>query len=230
VPYAEKLLNTLFLKLFSGFAQPSRLGWLLILFFGVSLGAQAGEATDRLKAFFDEQGAMRAHFVQTVQGAAFDQPEESSGVLMMQRPGRFRWDYEKPYKQEIVADGKRLWIYDVDLDQVVVKPMSEALGDTPAMLLSGEGNLEERFQIHELAPTEGGLLWVELIPKQKESGFESLRLAFKGADLARMELTDSFGQVTRLRFSQLERHVHLPPDTFRFVPPKGVDVVGDSGL
>lgn len=205
------------------------LGGLAAALFALSLGAVAGEATERLQAFFNEKGALRAQFVQQVQGAAFAQPEESRGVLMMQRPGKFRWDYREPYEQQIVADGQRLWIYDMDLEQVVVKPMDEALGDTPALLLSGKGAVEERFQVQELSPTEDGLLWVELTPKQKESGFESLRLGFQGKELAQMELTDSFGQLTRLRFSRQEHDVELPADTFHFVPPKGVDVVGDPG-
>jgi outer membrane lipoprotein carrier protein len=191
--------------------------------------AEAGTAMDRLDAFFAEEGALRAEFVQTVQGAAFAQPEESRGVLIMQRPGKFRWDYQQPYQQQIVADGKRLWVYDVDLAQVVVKPMDEALGDTPALLLSGGGAVAERFEVVELAGQGDGLAWVQLTPKQADTGFSELRLGFGKMDLERMELHDSFGQVTHLAFSKMERNVKVPADTFRFVPPEGVDVVGESG-
>jgi outer membrane lipoprotein carrier protein len=186
----------------------------------------AGVATDRLNAFFAEQGTLRAAFVQTVEGAAFSQPQESRGILVMQRPGKFRWDYQQPYAQQIVADGKDLWVYDVDLEQVVVKPQDEALGDTPALLLSGGGSVASRFEVTELAAQGDGLSWVQLTPKQKDSGFSEIRLGFGKHDLQRMVLKDNFGQVTRLRFSKMEHNVSVPPATFHFVPPKGVDVVG----
>ena len=201
------------------------------LFLGVCLlagSAQAGEAVERLNAFFKHTGAMRAQFVQTVEGAAFAQPEESRGVLLMQRPGKFRWDYQTPYQQQIIADGERLWIYDPDLAQVIVKPLDTALGDTPALLLSGGSSLEERFVITELDKPREGLLWVQLLPRQKDTGFQELRLGFGAQHIERMELVDGFGQVTRLTFSQVEMNgVKLESDTFRFVPPPGVDVVGD---
>jgi len=188
--------------------------------------ASAGEAMDRLNAFFAASGGMRADFVQTVQGSAFAQPERSSGSLMMLRPGRFRWDYREPYAQQIVADGERLWVYDADLEQVVVKPMDEALGDTPALLLSGDATAPQRFVIHELPEPRDGLRWVQLLPRQKDTGFEELRLGFDARSLRRMELVDGFGQLTRLDFSNVQENVTLPADAFRFVPPKGVDVIG----
>jgi outer membrane lipoprotein carrier protein len=188
--------------------------------------SQAGEATDRLNAFFAEPGGMRADFSQTVQGAAFAQAETSRGTLVMQRPGRFRWDYSQPYAQQIVADGQRLWIYDVDLEQVIVKPLAEALGDTPALLLSGDGAVEQRFAIEELSGRGDGLLWVQLMPKQADTGFKVVRLGFDAHSLRSMELVDGFDQVTRLAFSNVQTRLTLPADTFRFVPPKGVDVVG----
>ncbi len=192
----------------------------------LTLPAHAGPAIDRLNAFFAQQGALRAEFVQTVQGAAFAQPEESRGTLLMQRPGKFRWDYTQPYEQQIVADGKRLWIYDVDLEQVVVKPLDQALGDTPALLLSGDGDLAQRFDINELTDRNDGLLWVELLPKQADTGFKAVRLGFDKTSLRSMELVDGFDQVTRLAFANVQTGIKLPADSFVFVPPKGVDVIG----
>ncbi len=186
----------------------------------------AGEGMDRLLAFFNEKGAMRAQFVQTVQGAAFAQPEASSGILTMQRPGKFRWDYQKPYQQQIIADGKNLWIFDVDLNQAVVKPMDEALGDTPALLLSGDGLVSERFEIKEFDRREDNLLWVKLLPKQADTGFQGIQLGFGKHHLLKMELVDGFGQTTTLTFSEIEEGIVLPADTFHFVPPEGVDVIG----
>jgi outer membrane lipoprotein carrier protein len=186
----------------------------------------AGPAMDRLNAFFAERGVMRADFVQTVQGAAFSQPEESRGILVMQRPGKFRWDYTQPYAQQIVADGKQLWIYDVDLEQVIVKPLDAALGDTPALLLSGSSSVAERFEITQLDDRGDGLLWLRLKPKRDDTGYNEVRLGFGPKYLRSMELVDGFEQLTKLAFANVEVGVSLPADTFVFVPPKGVDVVG----
>lgn len=196
----------------------------------LSASLQAASVTERLQSFFAEKGSMSADFVQTVQGAAFAQPEESRGTLLLQRPGKFRWDYTQPYKQQIVADGQRLWIYDVDLEQVIVKPMDAALGDTPALLLSGGGDdVSERFELSALTDREDDLQWVRLVPKQADTGFKEIRLGFGAKHLLGMELVDGFDQVTRLTFSNVKADVNLPADSFRFVPPEGVDVVGDQG-
>ncbi len=195
---------------------------------------QAGKAMDRLDAFFSAKGALRADFVQTVQGAAFSQPKVSHGILMMQRPGRFRWDYQTPYPQLILADGKHLWIYDKDLAQVVVKPLDEALGDTPALLLSSEGlsggSLKENFILTELDEIRDGLYWVQLLPKATESNFQEMRMGFSEKHISKMVLVDGFGQRTELAFSNVESNAKLPADSFVFTPPKGVDVVGNTGI
>lgn len=210
-------------KLFS--LRPLLIGCLLLL----PLTVQAASVTERLQSFFAEKGSMRADFVQTVQGAAFAQPEESRGTLLLQRPGKFRWDYTQPYKQEIVGDGQRVWIYDVDLEQVIVKPMDKALGDTPAMLLSGGTDISERFEISALTDRNDNLQWVKLIPKQEDTGFKEIRLGFGPKYLLGMELVDGFDQLTRLVFSNVKTGESVPKDSFRFVPPEGVDVVGDAG-
>lgn len=210
--------------------------WALLLWLSV---AQAGSAIERLHTFFTVQGVIRAQFEQTVQGAVFAQPEVMRGTLVMQRPGvmqqseerplsgRFRWDYEEPYQQQIVADGKRLWIYDVDLEQVLVKPLDAALGDTPALLLSGSGKVEERFVIEELPDTDG-LAWVKLTPRQSDTGFTELRLGFDARHLRQMELTDGFAQVTRLVFSDVVYNADIDSAAFHFEPPPGVDVIGQG--
>lgn len=203
------------------------LGCIVALLLGSALlPARAGEGIDRLTAFFAGQGGIRAEFVQTVEGAAFSQPKRSTGILMMQRPGRFRWEYVTPYQQSIIADGRRLWIYDPDLAQVIVKPVDEALGETPALLLSGGSSWQERFVAAELPEPRDGLRWVQLQPRHAEAGFEVLRLGFGPLFLARMELVDGFGQVTTLQFSAMQENVVLPPQTFQFTAPKGVDVIG----
>ncbi len=201
------------------------------LFMGSFAGhAHAGKAVDRLDAFFSAKGALSADFVQMVQGATFSQPKESRGTLMMQRPGRFRWDYHTPYQQLILADGKRLWIYDQDLAQVVVKPLDAALGNTPALLLSSEGlssdSLGQNFITTELNDPVDGLYWVQLLPRAKESSFQEMRLGFGEKHISRMILVDGFGQRTELIFSNVKTNAKLPADSFIFVPPEGVDVIG----
>lgn len=207
-----------------------------VCLFGMfTVPAQAGKALDRLNAFFADTGAMQANFTQTVEGGAFSQPKLSTGTLMMQRPGRFRWDYKTPYKQLILADGKRLWIYDPDLMQVVVKPLEIALGDTPALLLSSEGlggsrSLQERFVVTELNHAREGLYWVQLLPRDKNASFQELQLGFGDHYLRRMILVDGFGQKTTLVFSNINVNAKVKEGTFQFKPPKGVDVIGNPDV
>lgn len=215
--------------------RKKRFLWAICLTMVFANPAQAGKAMDRLNAFLAQKGAIQARFVQTINDNAFSQPKESRGNLLMQRPGKFRWDYETPYKQLILADGQRLWIYDPDLAQVVVKPLESALGDTPALLLSGRGSsgadsLEQQFNIIESLETRDGLYWVTLKPRAKESSFQEVRLGFGEKHLQRMELVDGFGQQTMLEFLGMQTNVEVPGDSFRFDPPKGVDIVGNPDV
>lgn len=204
--------------------------WTCSLFLVLATPVQAGKALDRLNAFLSNQGAIKARFVQTVQGESFSQPKESRGTFLMQRPGKFRWDYTTPYRQLILADGRRLWIYDPDLDQVVVKPLGVALGDTPALLLSGDGgagSLDQQFTITESLEARDGLYWVTLLPREKDASFQEVRLGFGEKNLHRMELMDGFGQLTTLEFMGMQSNVEVPEGSFSFEPPRGVDVIGN---
>ena len=216
--------------------------WLPVFFAALIMSlmaspAQAGKALDRLDAFFGAKGALRTDFEQMVEGAAISQPKVSHGIFLMHRPGRFRWDYQAPYPQLILADGKRLWIYDEDLAQVVVKPLNAAsLGDTPALLLSSEGlssegsgsdSLKQNFIITELDESRDGLYWVQLLPKATDSSFQEMSMGFGEKHISKMVLVDGFGQQTTLIFSNVEINANLPTDSFVFNPPKGVDVIGN---
>ena len=187
----------------------------------------ADDAADNLLRFFAEVKSMRADFVQTITSARGPAGDETSGTLIMQRPGKFLWDYQKPYQQKIIADGKQIWIYDVDLDQVVVKPLDLVLGNTPAVLLSGNATVTQQFKIEKIPAPENAsqLQWLRLIPKQDDIGFEKLLLGFDGALLKQMRLTDAFDQVTQLVFSNLEKNPKIDSSIFNFVPPEGVDVI-----
>jgi len=191
-------------------------------------------AIDRLHRFLETTKTVRADFAQIVVAKNGKRPQQSSGVMMFSRPGKFRWQIERPYSQLLVGDGEKVWIYDPDLRQVTVKKVGAALGSTPVALLVGDSDgknggksaLEKNFTLREAGEREG-LEWLEAIPKSPDSGFERLQMGFAGNDLKAMELFDNFGQTTTLFFAHLERNPQLAPALFRFTPPAGVDVIGE---
>ncbi len=183
-------------------------------------------AIDKLHQFLETTKTLRADFAQIVVAKNGKRPQQSTGVMMLSRPGKFRWQIEKPYSQLLVGDGEKVWIYDPDLRQVTVKQFGAALGSTPAALLLGGNALDKNFILREAGEREG-LEWLEATPKLPDSGFEKLQLGFAGNDLKAMELFDNFGQTTSLIFARLERNPQLAPALFRFTPPAGVDVIGE---
>lgn len=199
---------------------------LLPLLFAIALPAWA-DAQTRLSQFVSQTKGLKANFSQTVLDRNGRKTQESSGTLFFSRPGKFRWVYQKPYAQLLVGDGKKLWIYDEDLDQVTVRKLDAAIGDSPAALLAGENDIEKRFQLKESSGSDG-LDWVEATPKSREGSFEMVRLGFKGDTLQAMELKDNFGQTTLLRFTNLVRNPSLGSSLFRFSPPKSADVISDQ--
>ena len=187
--------------------------------------AQAG-AVDKLHRFLETTKTLRADFAQIVVAKNGKKPQQSAGVMMISRPGKFRWQINKPYAQLLVGDGQKVWIYDEDLRQVSVKKFDAALGSTPAALLVGGNSLDKNFTLRE-AGEHDGLEWLEAIPKGTDSGFEKVQLGFAGNDLKAMELSDNFGQTTSLLFARIERNPQLAPALFHFTPPAGVDVIGE---
>ena len=217
-------------RIASGFRHAAALALLAAALLPQAAGAAAAQ---RLAAFLEDTRALRARFVQEIVAEDGTPTERTSGTLAVLRPGRFRWDYREPYRQLIVADGERLWIYDEDLAQVTVRPQARALGRTPLQILGAPaGRALEGFAVRELG-LRGGLEWVELVPQRRgEDGpadFERIRVGFEGPRLARMELVDAYGQTVRLRFEAVERNPPLAAALFRFTPPPGVDVVRDEG-
>ena len=186
-------------------------------------GAQSG--TDHLNEFLDKVQTLRADFTQTVTDARGVELQQVEGTLAVKRPGRFRWNYTAPSKQVIVADGERIWMYDEELAQVSVRALDRTLASTPAMLLSGGRALHEHADVRELGERDG-LVWVEVVPRIKDSDFEAVRIGFDDGDLAAMELVDAFGQTTRMAFSALVRNPAIDDSVFTFDPPPGVDVIG----
>jgi outer membrane lipoprotein carrier protein len=188
-------------------------------------GALAGSLDD-LRAFLSETRSGRAAFKQIVLDKNLTTLQEASGSFVFQRPGKFRWVYDKPVGQLIVGDGEKLWIYDNDLKQVTVKKLDQALGQSPAALLAGNNDIEKHFQLKDLG-RRGSMDWLEARPTAKNSGFDLIRLGFDKGAIDTMELHDNFGQTTVIRFSRLERNPSLDAALFRFTPPPGADVIGE---
>lgn len=200
-------------------------GLCLLLFLS---GAQAESKPGYVQEFFNGLHTLQADFDQRVVDSEFNLQQSSQGHMWIKRPGRFRWDYETPYRQQIVADGERLWSYDEDLEQVTVQKVSDVLTSTPAMLLSGGQPLEEVFVIEELPPGNSGKQ-VLLTPKSDDSNVTAITLYFDAGTLVGIRALDSFGNTTTFTFSNLERNHKLDAQIFRFSPPANADVVGDAG-
>jgi outer membrane lipoprotein carrier protein len=197
-----------------------------LLMLGLAVGVANAATLERLRAFVRETQTARADFTQTVTDRNGRIVQRASGEFAIARPGRFRWSVEKPYKQLLVSDGERVWIYDPDLNQVVVRPNDRALGSTPAALLAGQEDVERAFEWRDLPPADG-LDWLGATPKDKESSFSEIRLGFDKGGLAALEVTDNFGQRTFIDLLHIERNPKLAADLFRFTPPKGADVIGE---
>ena len=190
----------------------------------VPLAAHGG-GIDKLKEFIAATQSAQADFTQVVLDQNGKRIQSASGIMQFQRPGKFRWTYQKPYEQIIVGDGEKFWLYDVDLNQVTVKKLDAALGSSPAALLSGSNEIERDFILKE-SGSQDGLDWLQATPKTMDSSFESILMAFNAqAELVIMELNDAFGHKTVLRFSNMQRNPKLSAQQFRFTPPKGVDVL-----
>ena len=187
--------------------------------------AQAA-AIDKLHKFLDTMKTLRADFAQIVVAKNGKKSQQSSGSMMISRPGKFRWQIDKPYSQLLVGDGEKVWIYDQDLRQVTVKKVDAAIGSTPAALLVGGRTLEKNFTLREIGVRDG-FEWLEAIPKAADSGFEKIQIGFSGNDIKAMELFDNFGQMTSLYFNNIDLNPSLAPSLFVFKPPAGVDVLGD---
>lgn len=205
---------------------------LLVAFWAMAAagGAWAG-GMESLEAFVKNAKSGRAEFTQTVTAPPREgQPSRakvSSGTFEFQRPGKFKFDYKKPFAQSIVADGETLWLYDADLNQVTQRKQSQALGSTPAALIASAPDLralQADFTL-EGTPERDGLQWVKASPKNKDGQLQNVQIGFQGDALASLEILDSFGQRSVLKFSKVEVNPPLPASTFQFKTPAGADVI-----
>ena len=198
--------------------------FIVTIFLFLSAAADA-TSLERFQSYLRTTQAGRADFEQKVFDKTGKLVQESRGSFSFLRPGRFRWIYVKP-QQVIVGDGDRVWIHDAHLNQVTVRRVSRVLGSTPAALLAGASDIDKAFELSEIGEKDG-LEWLEAKPREKEAGFERMRLGMSTSGVAAMELVDHFGQTTVLRFSNVVRNPQLDAGAFRFTPPKGADVLGD---
>jgi outer membrane lipoprotein carrier protein len=193
------------------------------LLFVAAAGANAQSSVDTLREFVRDVKTGRAEFTQTVTSPDGAKKKVSSGRFEFSRPNRFRFTYQKPFEQVIVADGQKVWIYDADLNQASSRKFGAALGSTPAALLAG-GSLDKDFNL-AAQPSKDGFDWVEATPKAKDGSFKSVRVGFKGKTLASVEVVDAFGQRSLLQFGQFVANEAIKPETFVFTVPKGADVI-----
>lgn len=202
------------------------LRWLLVA--SLSLSASVAVAADSLLEFSNNLKSFRASFAQTVYDADSVVLQESLGTVVLARPGRFKWTYEAPVSQVIVADGLTLWVYDEEIKQVTRQPQSTTLGSAPIGLLSGQRDLASEFAITELG-VKDDLEWFQLQPLVSDTDFNEIFIAIQSGSLHAMELRDNFDQATQIIFSNFEKNIALDNELFTFVVPEGVDVVGEGG-
>ncbi|MCF6203062.1 MAG: outer membrane lipoprotein chaperone LolA [Methylococcaceae bacterium] len=198
---------------------------LYFLFFVLYVNSVSAELAPvkQLKSILSNTKTLTADFRQVSLNPKGQPTHTSYGVFYLSRPGKFRWDYKKPFVQEIVSDSSKIWFYDADLEQVTIKKIDDSLGSTPALLLSGDIALEANFNIEKQGIDEG-LQWIKLSPKKKESEFNYILIGLNDGVLGGMELSDNFGQLTRIYFSNIKKNKKLDNSIFTFVAPKGVDI------
>lgn len=199
----------------------------IVFIAGVSAisSVSASDAIQRLDKFFSEVNSFEGQFIQTVFDENGEVLQEAKGDVFLDKPGRFRWQYNQPYPQLILADGEYLWIYDEDLLQASAKPIDAALGNAPIMLLTNVRPLTDDFEIKD-AEVKGGLSWVELTPLVQDTEFHKIHIGLDDQGVKKMELQDHFSQKTVIEFTNLLTNVSFAPDQFKFIAPEGVDVVG----
>lgn len=205
----------------------------LLLVGGLADAKATAKAADKhepvlqLQVFLKVARSFSADFKQVLINEAGKPTQTSYGVFYLQRPGKFRWNYQKPFQQEIVSNSGKVWFYDTDLAQVTVKKVDESLGTTPALLLSGNIPLEKNYTM-EGQGSEGDMQWVKLVPKSQDSSFKYVLIGMEKGTLAGMELSDNFGQLTRIYFSNVIINAPLKSTLFEFKAPKGADVFSDN--
>ncbi len=199
-----------------------QLTFALMLVFSITALAES-EPIRQLKSFLKTTKSLTASFQQTAFDEVGNPGKSSYGKFYLQRPGQFRWDYQKPFIQQIISTSGKVWFYDADLEQVTIKKMDQSVGSTPALLLSGDVPLEENFVLEQQGH-DAKLSWIKLSPKDQQSNYKYILIGIENGKLSGMELNDNFGQLTRIYFTDLQTNVSIEPGIFEFSVPEGVDV------
>jgi outer membrane lipoprotein carrier protein len=205
------------------------LAWALLSPVAALAGSTVDDGARLVAEFVNEMTTLQGRFEQSLLDADGEVIERTSGTLEIQRPGRFRWTYTEPYEQVLIADGLNIWSYDVDLAQVTVKPQQQALANTPALLLSGAHDAMQQFN-NDGSFVEAGTTWVQLSPKNTESGFLRVDLGFKNDMLSRMVFYDNLEQTTLVALYDVVANAQIAADHFQFTVPADVDVVGTPAV
>jgi len=195
-------------------------------------GSQASVADDGLnvlRAYLDGLGTITADFRQRIVDRDLEPIDDSSGRVILKKPGRFRWDYREPYERVISADGERVWLYEVDLEQVTIRRLDAGLGETPAALLTGAADVLDHFD-YRGSEVDGEIRWLRLEPRAAESDFSGIELGFAGDDLRRIFLNDRLGQRTQIFLSNVDTATAVTDEFFVFQVPEGVDVIDADDL
>lgn len=202
--------------------------FLSLLLLSTVATSQAQETpVERLKKALQAVSSLQAGFSQMTYDELGNVDHRGTGVFYLQKPGKFRWDYKEPFRQEVVTNGGKVWFYDADLEQVTVKKVDAAIGSTPALLLTGEISVMDNFTLENQGENEG-MSWVRLVPKNEDSGFKYITVGLEKDTIAGMELADNFGHLTRIYFQDIKTGVKIDPALFEFKAPKGVDVFEDK--
>lgn len=183
--------------------------------------------TTQLDHFMNGLQSMQSAFVQTVKDSRDQLVEQSTGTLAIKKPGKFHWEYQKPNAQTIVSDGSRIWLYDPELEQVTIRRADLSINGTPAVLLSGQGNWRDSFEVEHVEQHDG-MLVINLTPRKADTDFKRVQMALKQDQLVAMSLTDKLGQTTLLEFKQFKRNASVADTQFKFAPPKGADVIDNT--
>ncbi|MCW8931024.1 MAG: outer membrane lipoprotein chaperone LolA [Gammaproteobacteria bacterium] len=196
----------------------------IITFYSAVSFAQINKTLDQ---FYQSTQSLEAVFEQVITNTRGNVIEKSSGNLTLSRPDKFILEYIQPSEQKYISNGKTIWIYDIELEQVSIKNIDEGVGDSPALLLSSNTNIYKHYDVSDIKVGKSdGLIWIQLLAKEPEMTFERVLLAFKGTNLMQMTMHDSFGQTTNLKFSEIQINKPFANRQFNFVPPEDVDIIG----
>lgn len=190
------------------------------------LPAADGVGSGPLDRFLEETRTLRAEFSQELLDGGGNLVETASGTFSLKRPNRFLWRYSEPFEQQVVADSENLWIHDVELEQVTVSPLDGAVASSPAILLSGDGQVRDGFEIVETSG-DGTIAWISLAPIEPGVDFRSVQVGFDAGELFALVLVDALGQVTSIQFRNMAVNLEIEDEFFRFEPPAGADVIGE---